>query len=71
MVEMLCKNLEKILLILLLLIQEVHNYLFHQMFLKKLEVNGIRLYQILIARVMLHSVMFQRVVTLSLQKLNL
>jgi hypothetical protein len=52
------------------LTQEVHNYLFLQMFSKKLEVNGIKLFQILIAPVMPHSVTSQKVATQSLLKSN-
>jgi hypothetical protein len=64
----LCKNLEKIQAILLLLILEVHNFLFLPMFLKEFGKNGLLLSLILIVKVIKLSAMFSLLVKMLLQK---
>jgi hypothetical protein len=65
-----CKNLERILLIQPLLILEAPNFLFLQMFLRKSEQSGAKLYPTSTARVMQLSATSQNPVKLSLKKLN-
>jgi hypothetical protein len=65
-----CRNQVRILLTQLLLILEVRNSQFLQMFSIKSEVNGLLLFQILIAHQIKHSVMSRIVAKMLLQNFN-
>ena len=69
-VVLLCRSLERIPPIQLLLILEALSYLFHQMSSRKSEESGTKPFQTLIAPVMQLSVTFQRAVTQLLQRLS-
>ena len=65
-----CNSQVRTLLIQLLLIQEALNFLFHQMFLRRLENNGLKIFQNLIAKLIKLFVMFKNHAKKLHQKLN-